>query len=101
MRINFLQSPLIYLFFFVYVSSHIFASRFFFNLNILLYPSNVFQVDLFREITFKNSKQSYKGIPVIASNMDTIGTFDMAVVLAKVTMYTAQFCQSRCICVIC
>jgi len=41
-------------------------------------------VDLFREITFRNSKQTYKGIPVIASNMDTIGTFEMAKALSKV-----------------
>lgn len=42
------------------------------------------QVDLFRTITFRNSGQTYKGIPIIASNMDTIGTFAMAKVLAKV-----------------
>ncbi|KAJ1519440.1 hypothetical protein ONE63_004732 [Megalurothrips usitatus] len=46
------------------------------------------EVDLFREITFRNSKQSYKGIPVIASNMDTIGTFEMAAVLAKHGLFT-------------
>ena len=34
----------------------------------------------------KNSKKSYKGIPVIAANMDTVGTFEMAVALAKVTI---------------
>jgi GMP reductase len=44
------------------------------------------QVDLYREITFRNSKQTYKGIPVIASNMDTVGTFEMAKALAKVSM---------------
>ena len=42
-------------------------------------------MDLYREITFKNSKQVYKGIPVMASNMDTIGTFEMAKILSKVT----------------
>ena len=47
------------------------------------------QVDLYREITFRNSKRTYKGIPVIASNMDTVGTFEMAKALAKVSM----FCQ--------
>ncbi|KAG5330463.1 GMPR2 reductase, partial [Acromyrmex heyeri] len=41
-------------------------------------------VDLFREITFRNSKQTYRGIPVMASNMDTIGTFEMAKALSKV-----------------
>lgn len=43
------------------------------------------QVNLFREITFRNSKQTYKGIPLIASNMDTVGTFEMAKALAKVS----------------
>ena len=33
---------------------------------------------------FKNSKKTYKGIPVIAANMDTVGTFEMAVTFAKV-----------------
>jgi hypothetical protein len=42
------------------------------------------QVNLNREITFKNSKRTYKGVPVIASNMDTVGTFEMAKTLAKV-----------------
>ena len=43
------------------------------------------KVILEREFVFKNSKKSYKGIPVIAANMDTVGTFEMAVALAKVT----------------
>lgn len=42
------------------------------------------QVDLERTITFKNSKQTWSGIPVIAANMDTVGTFEMAKALAKV-----------------
>ncbi|CAG5100070.1 Similar to Gmpr: GMP reductase 1 (Mus musculus) [Cotesia congregata] len=33
------------------------------------------EVDLFREMTFRNSKRTYKGIPVMASNMDTHGIF--------------------------
>ena len=41
-------------------------------------------VDLYREITFRNSKQTYNGIPIMASNMDTVGTFEMATTLAKV-----------------
>ena len=44
-----------------------------------------FQVDLTRELTFKNSGQTYSGIPIIASNMDTVGTFEMAQALSKVT----------------
>ena len=36
------------------------------------------------KITFRNSKQTYNGIPIMASNMDTVGTFEMAKTLAKV-----------------
>ena len=43
-----------------------------------------FQVDLQRTFTFRNSKQTYNGIPIIAANMDTTGTFEMAQVLSKV-----------------
>lgn len=45
-------------------------------------------VNLFRSITFRNSKQSYNGIPLMASNMDTIGTFEMAKVLSKHGLFT-------------
>ncbi|XKL59467.1 hypothetical protein PGB90_000483 [Kerria lacca] len=45
-------------------------------------------VDLCRSITFRNSKRTYKGIPVIASNMDTVGTFEMAQVLGKHRLFT-------------
>jgi hypothetical protein len=46
---------------------------------------NIFlQVDLYREIVFRNSKQTYNGVPIMASNMDTVGTFEMAKTLAKV-----------------
>ena len=37
-----------------------------------------------RTYHFRNSKQEYNGIPVMASNMDTVGTFEMAKVLGKV-----------------
>lgn len=43
------------------------------------------QVNLKREFVFRNSKQKYHGIPVIASNMDTVGTFEMAKTLAEVS----------------
>lgn len=43
------------------------------------------QVDLQRTFTFRNSKQTYTGIPIIAANMDTTGTFEMAQVLSKVS----------------
>ncbi|CAI5690777.1 unnamed protein product [Oreochromis niloticus] len=41
------------------------------------------EVDLQRTFTFRNSKQTYIGIPIIAANMDTTGTFEMAQVLSK------------------
>ncbi|XP_036138560.1 GMP reductase 1 [Monomorium pharaonis] len=46
-------------------------------------------VNLFREITFCNSKQTYRGIPIMASNMDVIGTFEMAKTLSKHGLFTA------------
>lgn len=44
----------------------------------------IFQVDLLRSFIFRNSQKTYTGIPVIAANMDTVGTFEMAKQLAKV-----------------
>ncbi|XP_070382595.1 GMP reductase 2-like isoform X2 [Dermacentor albipictus] len=41
------------------------------------------EVDLNRTFKFRNSKSTYTGIPIIAANMDTVGTFEMAKVLAK------------------
>ncbi len=35
-------------------------------------------VDITREYHFKWSKRSYKGVPIIAANMDGVGTIDMA-----------------------
>lgn len=46
-------------------------------------------VNLFRNITFRNSKRTYQGIPVMASNMDTVGTFQMAKALSKHGLFTA------------
>lgn len=51
------------------------------------------QVDLTRTFTFRNSKQTYTGIPIIVANMDTVGTFEMAVVMAKVSL-NSHFCHS-------
>uniref|UniRef100_A0A671MJN7 IMP dehydrogenase/GMP reductase domain-containing protein n=1 Tax=Sinocyclocheilus anshuiensis TaxID=1608454 RepID=A0A671MJN7_9TELE len=52
-----------------------------------LFPLHVsfLKVDLQRTFTFRNSKQTYNGIPIIAANMDTTGTFEMAQVLSKVS----------------
>lgn len=47
------------------------------------------EVDLKREYTFKHSKVTWQGIPVIASNMDHTGTFAMARSLAKHGLLTA------------
>lgn len=36
------------------------------------------EVVLEREYVFRNSKKTYKGVPVMAANMDTTGTFEIA-----------------------
>ncbi len=41
------------------------------------------EVDISREFVFLHSRQHYHGIPIIAANMDTVGTFEMAQALAK------------------
>ncbi|XP_053117287.1 GMP reductase 2 [Hemicordylus capensis] len=46
------------------------------------------EVDLMRSFIFRNSKQTYTGIPIIAANMDTVGTFEMAKVLCKFSLFT-------------
>eukprot|EP00064_Thunnus_orientalis_P020069 superscaffoldBa00005328_g20200 len=46
------------------------------------------EVDLMRSFTFRNSKGSYRGIPIIAANMDTVGTFEMALALHQFTLFT-------------
>ncbi|WP_343183241.1 GMP reductase [Buchnera aphidicola (Neophyllaphis podocarpi)] len=47
------------------------------------------QVELSRNFIFKYAKSSWSGIPIIASNMDTIGTFNMAMVLSSFNLLTA------------
>ncbi|XP_015261850.1 PREDICTED: GMP reductase 2 [Gekko japonicus] len=47
------------------------------------------EVDLMRSFVFRNSKQTYTGIPIIAANMDTVGTFEMAKMLCKFCLFTA------------
>lgn len=46
-------------------------------------------VSLEREFTFKHSQLKWKGIPLIAANMDTVGTFEMAAALASEKIMTA------------
>ena len=47
------------------------------------------QVDLQRTFKFLHSKREWSGVPVIAANMDTTGTFEVAEVLAVHGMLTA------------
>lgn len=46
------------------------------------------EVYLEREFTFLHSKKKWKGIPIMASNMDTVGTWEMRDVLAQYHMPT-------------
>lgn len=48
------------------------------------------QVSLERTYKFKNSGQTWTGVPVIAANMDTVGTFEIAEKLAEYKMLTAM-----------
>ncbi|MDB5793663.1 MAG: guaC [Noviherbaspirillum sp.] len=41
------------------------------------------EVDIRRELTFRNSRKKYFGIPIIAANMDTTGTMEMARALGR------------------
>ena len=45
-------------------------------------------VELTRTFTFRNSKESYTCCPIVASNMDGVGTFSMAKVLQEYKMMT-------------
>jgi GMP reductase len=61
--------------------------------DVLIKPKRSFltsrkEVDLIREFTFLHSKKQWKGIPIIASNMDVVGTWKMRNVLAKYSMPT-------------
>lgn len=47
------------------------------------------QVSLERTFSFRNSKKKWSGVPIIAANMDTVGTFEMAEALAKDKIMTA------------
>jgi len=46
-------------------------------------------VELDRTFTFLHSKKQWSGVPIIAANMDTIGTFEVAEVLAGHRMLCA------------
>lgn len=47
------------------------------------------QVTLERAYKFKHSGIEWSGIPIVAANMDTVGTFEMAVALSKHRLVTA------------
>ncbi len=46
-------------------------------------------VDIGRQFTFRHAAVPYEGIPIIASNMDTTGTFEMARALDRFRLSTA------------
>jgi GMP reductase len=46
------------------------------------------EVDLMKEYTFRNSKRHYVGVPIMAANMDTTGTFEVARVMDDHHMFT-------------
>ena len=46
------------------------------------------EVDLFRNYRFRNSEAGYGGVPIMASNMDGVGTFEMADALLKQGLFT-------------
>lgn len=48
------------------------------------------QVCVERTFTFANSKQTWTGVPIVAANMDTVGTFAVAEVLSKKKCITAM-----------
>lgn len=47
------------------------------------------EVELERTYTFKHSGLNWTGVPIIAANMDTVGTFTMAEALASFNVLTA------------
>lgn len=46
------------------------------------------EVDLNRSYTFRNSGKTYSGVPIMAANMDGVGTTSMALPLAKHGLFT-------------
>ena len=47
------------------------------------------QVNLSREYKFKHSNKTWSGVPIVAANMDSVGSFKMAASLAKFDVLTA------------
>lgn len=46
------------------------------------------EVSLIRRYTFRHSRQEWEGVPIMAANMDTVGTFSMAEALSKQSLLT-------------
>ena len=46
------------------------------------------EVDLTREFLFRNSKSKWHGVPIVAANMDHVGTVEMACTLSDFDMLT-------------
>ena len=46
------------------------------------------EVNLNREFTFRNCEQKWNGVPIVAANMDHVGTIEMAKVLSDFSMLT-------------
>ena len=47
------------------------------------------QVNLKRKFKFLHAKTQWEGVPIMAANMDTVGTFEMALSLFKQAVFTA------------
>lgn len=47
------------------------------------------EVSLERDFKFLHSSYKWKGIPIMAANMDTVGTFEMALALSEKKIFTA------------
>jgi len=48
------------------------------------------EVQLERTYTFRNSKRTWTGIPIMAANMDTVGTFEMAKAISEFMLITCM-----------
>jgi len=46
------------------------------------------EVSLNRKFTFLHTQKEWEGVPIMAANMDTVGTFEMAKVLAEEKLFT-------------
>lgn len=62
--------------------------------NVLIRPKRSYllsrsEVDMEREFRFPHAPNTWKGVPIIAANMDTVGTFEMAHALAAHKAMTA------------